>query len=114
MSKYVPEQGHVVWLDFHPQSGREQSGRRPGLVISPRNYNQVVGLCLVCPITRQKKGYPFEVEIPAGLKTHGVILSDHVRNLDWRSRNADFICTLPNEVVSDVIAMIETLMPTPR
>lgn len=112
MNSYAPEQGDVIWLDFHPQSGREQAGRRPGLVVSPRAYNELVGLCLICPITSKKKGYPFEVEIPDGLDIFGVVLADHVRSLDWQTRNAEFKCSVPSEVVEDVIDKIRTLMPT--
>lgn len=85
---YVPDEGDIVWIDFIPQAGHEQAGRRPGFVITPESYNKI-GLALVCPITNQKKGYPFEVEIPSfGRKATGVILADHVKSLDWKARNA--------------------------
>ena len=85
-SAYVPDRGDLVWLDFDPQAGREQAGRRPALVLSPKAYNQKVGLALLCPITSQVKGYPFETAIPPGLKVSGVVLADHVKNMDWRVR----------------------------
>jgi mRNA interferase MazF len=62
----------MIWLSFTPQVGREQAGRRPGLVLSPRSYNAKVGLCLVCPVTQHAKGYVFEVALPEGLPVHGV------------------------------------------
>ena len=85
---FIPDRGQIVWIDFDPQSGHEQSGRRPALVVSPADYNEKVGLSLLCPITSQVKGYPFEVEIPKGLGVSGVILSDQVKSLDWRARKA--------------------------
>jgi mRNA interferase MazF len=89
MAPYIPQRGEIVWLSFSPQAGHEQAGRRPGLVLSPRKYNGKVGLMLACPITSRAKGYPFEVEIPAGAGVSGVILSDQLRSLDWRERRAE-------------------------
>ena len=62
--------------------------RRPAVVVSPAAYNRKVGLALFCPVTGQEKGYPFEVRLPSGLSVGGVVLSDHVKNLDWRARPA--------------------------
>ncbi len=107
---YVPERGDAVWLDFNPQSGHEQAGRRPALVISPKSYNQKVGLALFCPITNQVKGYPFEVGIPKGSKIKGVVLSDQIKSLDWRARNAARISTLPASVMEDVLNKLKTLV----
>ena len=83
---YVPERGDLVWLQFNPQAGHEQSGLRPALVVSSTTYNEKTGLAIFCPITNQVKGYPFEVKLPAGLKVTGAVLSDHVKNLDWKAR----------------------------
>lgn len=107
----VPERGDVVWLDFHPQAGHQQSGRRPGLVLSPGAYNGRVGLALMCPITTREKGYPFEVSIPEELPVRGVVLVDHLRSLDWRARNASKICTVPDHVLERVKRLLETLLP---
>ena len=96
---YFPERGDAVWLDFNPQSGHEQAGRRPAIVISPSEYNRKVGLALFCPITNQAKGYPFEVTIPKNPKIAGVILSDQLKSLDWRTRNAEFVTNLPDLVL---------------
>jgi mRNA interferase MazF len=109
-SAFVPERGDAIWLTFDPQAGREQSGRRPAVVISPRAYNAKTDLAIVCPITSNIKGYPFEVTLPAGLPIGGAVLSDHVRSLDWRARNATRICALPPQVVDDVLAKIQTLL----
>ena len=85
--KYVPDAGDIVKVDFDPSAGHEQAGRRPALVLSPKIYNQRSGLAVMVPITKQSKGYPFEVPLPSGLKTTGVILCDHVKSLDLIARN---------------------------
>jgi mRNA interferase MazF len=100
----------VVWLSFDPQSGREQAGRRPALVLSPASYNGKAGLALMCPISSKVKGYPFETALPPGLPVQGVILSDHVRSLDWQTRKAELIESMPDEVVEDVTAKILALL----
>ena len=110
MGKYFPERGDVVWLNFDLQSGREQAGRRPALVLSPSAYNRKVGLALCTPITSQVKGYPFEVVIPEGQSVSGAILSDHVKNLDWAGRKARFACRLPAAVTNDVLRKLGTLL----
>ncbi len=110
MAGYVPERGDVVWLTFTPQAGHEQAGRRPALVLSPASYNGRVGLALLCPITGQAKGYPFEVAIPEGTAVTGVILSDQIKSLDWRVRQAEYIAALPAEVVAEVLAKVAALL----
>jgi mRNA interferase MazF len=107
---YVPERGDVVWITFNPQAGHEQAGRRPAVVLSPKAYNGKVGLALLCPITSQVKGYPFEVAIPDGFPVNGVILSDQVKNLDWRARNAEKACSLPEDVITKVLQRVKTLI----
>ena len=107
---YVPDRGDVVWLELDPQAGHEQAGVRPALVISPRLYNRRVGLALFCPLTTRVKGYPFEVELPPGLKARGAILSDQIKSLDWRVRKARLLCTVPDEVLDETVARILTLV----
>ena len=107
---YVPQRGDVVWITLNPQAGHEQSGRRPAVVLSPAAYNDKVGLAVLCPITNQIKGYPFEIVIPVSLAVTGVILADQVKSLDWRSRNAELICTLPAETVAEVLQKLSTLL----
>ena len=109
-SKFVPDRGDVVWLEFDPRVGHEQRGKRPGLVLSPADYNGKVGLALCCPITSQVKGYPFEVRIPPGSKASGAVLADHVKSLDWRARRARLFCQLPVSTVDDVIEKLLTLL----
>jgi mRNA interferase MazF len=107
---YVAQCGDVVRLTLNPQAGHEQAGRRPAVVLSPKNYNGKIGLAILCPITNQIKDYPFEVVIPAGLPVAGAILSDQVKSLDWRARNAEFLCTLPPETISEVLQKLATLV----
>lgn len=107
---YVPERGDLVWIDFDPQAGHEQAGRRPALVLSPASYNRRIGLALFCPVTRQAKGYPFEVRIPGGLKVGGVMLCDQVRSLDWRARNVDFADRAPSQAVREALRKFSTLL----
>jgi mRNA interferase MazF len=109
--RYVPERGDVVRITLSPQAGREQAGRRPALVLSPASYNGKVGLGLMCPLTNKAKGYPFEVAIPAGHPVTGVVLADHVRSLDWGARQADYVCSLPEEVVQEVLRKLRALLP---
>jgi mRNA interferase MazF len=107
---YVPDRGDTVWITLNPQAGHEQAGRRPAVVLSPAAYNAKVGLALLCPITNQVKGYPFVVQIPHGLSVTGVILADQVKSLDWQIRKAEFISTLPEATVAEVIQKLGTLL----
>lgn len=107
---YVPGRGDLVWISFTPQSGHEQAGRRPAVVLSPEAYNAKVGLAIFCPITSQIKNYPFEVLIPEGLDISGAILSDQVKSLDWKMRQAEFICTLPTSTLDEVMQKLGTLI----
>jgi len=92
---YVPDRGDLVWLEFTPQAGSEQAGKRPALIMSPKTYNKKVGLALVCPVTSRIKGYPFEVRLPDVLEVGGVVLSDQLKSLDWRARKARLIDRAP-------------------
>ena len=109
----APERGDLIWLSFTPQSGREQSGRRPALVVSPSTYNNKVGLALVCPITSRVKGYPFEVVLPEAGPVQGVVLADQLRSLDWRSLDAELITKAPNAVVERVLQLVGALLSSP-
>ncbi|MBC8182941.1 endoribonuclease MazF [candidate division KSB1 bacterium] len=107
---YCPDRGDVMWINLNPQAGHEQAGRRPALVLSPKAYNQKIGMSLICPITNQIKGFPFEVEIPTNEKVSGVILSDQVKCLDWKVRKTEFICKLPQEIIIEVLKKLNTLI----
>ncbi len=106
---YIPNRGDVVWLNFTPQAGHEQMGTRPALVLSPEKYNKKTGLAICCPITSNVKGYPFEVNI-SGKKINGVVLSDHLKNLDWKVRKAKFIEKASKEVVDQCSMKISALI----
>jgi mRNA interferase MazF len=107
---YVPQCGDVVWITLDPQARHEQAFRRPAVVLSPKSYNSKTGLAILCPVTSQVKGYPFEVPLPQGLPVAGAILSDQVKSLDWRTRNAELICVLPDEFISEVLQKLHTLL----
>jgi mRNA interferase MazF len=107
---YIPGRGDVVWLSFHPQTGHEQAGRRPAVVLSPAEYNGKVGLAIFCPVTSQVKGYPFEVNLPQDFPVRGVILCDQVKSLDWRARQAERIGPLPPDVIQNVLRVLGTLL----
>lgn len=109
MSRF-PERGDFVHLDFNPQTGHEQGGRRFGLVLSFGEYNDKSGLAFVAPITGQAKGYPFEVRIPDGGRCHGVVLVDHARSIDWRARNLTVVGHGPEELVEDAVARLAALI----
>ena len=110
MHSYVPDRSHVVWLNFSPQSGHEQAGKRPAVVVSPLEYNKKSGLALFCPITNQIKGYPFEVLIPNGQNIRGVVLADQVKSLDYNSRKVQFISKLPSTPTQEVLNKLKTLI----
>jgi mRNA interferase MazF len=110
MNNYIPERGDVVWIDMNPPAGHEQTGRRPSVVLSPSAYNNKVGFALFCPITSQIKGYPFEVNIPKGFKVSGTILSDQVKSLDWKVRNAEFFDKIPESVTLEILKKLATLL----
>ena len=109
-SPYIPQRGDIVWITLNPQAGHEQSGHRPAVVLSPGSYNSKTGLALFCPVTSQVKGYPFEVLLPEGLPVEGAILSDQVKSLDWRVRNAERLCSLPASTISEVMQKLNILL----
>jgi mRNA interferase MazF len=100
---YVPQRGDIVWINFDPQAGHEQRGRRPALVLSPAAYNRKVELGIFCPVTGQAKGYAWEVALPTGLGVTGVILADQIKSLGWKERRVEFAARLPPEVLDEVL-----------
>ena len=105
---YVPDAGDIVWLGFAPQAGREQSGHRPGLVLSPAAYNRKTSLMVCCPLTTQIKSYPFEVVVAGSPQS--VVLADQVKSLDWRSRHATRKGRVSPAELADVRAKIHALI----
>jgi len=112
MSKrsYVPDRGDIVWPQFNPQAGHEQAGHRPALVLSPASYNRRSGLMLCCPMTSQRKGYPFEVVIAAETDRDSVVLADQVKSLDWRVRKAVKKGTASIDVIAETLSKLQTLL----
>jgi mRNA interferase MazF len=108
--EYVPDAGDLVWIDFTPQAGREQAGRRPAVVLSPRSYNERAGLAVMCLITSQSKGYPFEVALAVGGRVRGMILSDHMKSLDWRERKAEKAGRLSPSILREVLERVSSLL----
>ena len=106
---YVPECGDVIWIDLNPQSGMNNQ-RRPAVVLSPGNYNEKSGLVILCPVTSKIKGYPFEVIIPPDFPISGAILSDQIKSLDWHVRNAEYIFSLPDGIISSVLKKLALLL----
>lgn len=106
---YIPDRGDIIWLNFTPQAGHEQMGMRPALVLSPEKYNKKTNLAICCPITSNVKGYPFEVII-SGKKIKGAVLSDHLKNLDWKVRKAKYIEKAPKDVIQECSLKISALI----
>ncbi len=108
---YVPDRGDLVWLNFSPQAGHEQRGKRPAIIISAKAYNQKTNLAVCCPITSNQKGYPFEVKVD-GKKINGVVLSDHLKSLDWKARKIKFIEKSVTSVIEECIQKISAIINT--
>ena len=110
MAQYVPDTGDLVWVNFTPQAGHEQAGHRPGLILSPVEYNRKVGLAIISPVTSKQKGYPFEVELPVRAPITGVVLADQLRSIDWRARGVRKAGRAPAHVVDEVRDRIGALL----
>ena len=106
----APNRGDIIWISLTPQAGHEQRGRRPALVLSPVDYNSKVHLALLCPITNQVKGYPFEVALPDGLPITGVVLADQIKSLDWTARDTEVVARAPESVVAEVCDRLALLL----
>ena len=108
--KYIPSRGDIVWLDFDPRTGREQSGYRLAIAISPKEFNALSSLVFVCPITSKVKGFSFEVGLTEETKTEGVILIHHLRSVDWKTRKIKFIEQAPVSVIKEICAKLKPLI----
>lgn len=109
VKSYVPERGDFVYINFNPQSGHEQSGFRPLLILSPKAYQIKSGLCLACPVTNSVKGYPFEVACGSD-EISGVILADQVKCLDWKTRNVKFCSKAKKSVLDETVGKLSVLI----
>lgn len=106
----APERGDLVYVNFNPQAGHEQAGNRPGIVLSPKEFNEATGFVAICPITNTIRGWGYEVKLPEGLAFQGVILTDQVKSLDWQARNLRVRGQAPEEIVDDCLAKIHTFL----
>ena len=107
---YCPDVGDLVWIDLDPTLGHEQSGHRPAIVLTPRQYNTRSGLCIMCPITSRARGYPFEVAIPHGRAISGIILVDQVRSISWEKRYVKMADVAPAELLDEVRERLAALL----
>ena len=110
MTDFIPAPGDIIFLNFNPQSGHEQGGYRPALVLSPKEYNQKTDLAIVCPITSQIKNYPFKVTLPKDSPVHGAILCDHLRNLSWKNRQAKLAGKTTSSVLNEAQELIKVFL----
>ena len=107
MPSYIPDKGDFISLSFDPQSGHEQKGRRPALVISNFLFNQAMGLAIVCPLTNTERGIPFHLPVPNSSSLTGFVMVEQVKSIDFNTRNAKFVEKAPTQFVEDVIAVID-------
>jgi mRNA interferase MazF len=107
MADYIPRKGDLVALTFDPQSGHEQRGRRPALVVSNDLFNRHTGLCIVCPITSTRRDYPFHVSIPEGQNVTGFVMVEQVKSIDFRSRKAKRIGRAPEQVLEEALSILD-------
>ena len=106
----IPDRGDVILLSFDPTSGHEQAGFRPAVVLSPEYYNKASGLCLVCPITTNSKGYPFEMILDDAKKTKGVALADQVRSIDWQAQKIKIVDHISTTSLATILAKFKPLL----
>lgn len=106
----IADRGDLVWINFNPQAGHEQEGRRSAIVLSPKAFNETTGFVSVCPITRTVREWGFEVRLPEDVPFQGVILTDQIKNLDWRARQLDVVGKVPNEIVEECLDKIHTFL----
>ncbi|MBI2920752.1 MAG: type II toxin-antitoxin system PemK/MazF family toxin [Planctomycetes bacterium] len=110
MAEYFPRKGDFVAVTFDPQSGHEQRGRRPALVVSNDLFNRHTGLAIVCPITHTHRDYPFHVHIPENLGVTGFVMVEQVKALDFRARKARCIGRAPEEVLQEVLSLLDACL----
>jgi len=107
MPAYIPGKGDFITLSFDPQSGHEQRGRRPGIVISNFLFNQATGLAIVCPITNTNRNIPFHLPVPPSSSLTGFVMVEQVKSVDYNTRSARFVEKAPQQFVDNVIAAVD-------
>ena len=110
MAEYVPRKGDLIALTFDPQSGHEQRGRRPALVVSNDLFNKHTGLCIACPITKTRRDYPFHVSIPEGQDVTGFVMVEQVKSIDFRARKARRIGKAPAQVLEEALSILDACL----
>lgn len=110
VTKYIPDRGDIVRLDFNPTLGREQAGYRPAVIVTTKQFNRATQLALVCPITSKIKGFDLEVILPEGLTTSGAILTFQVKTIDWHERKVKYVESLPPETIEELLAKLQVLI----
>lgn len=109
MVGYIPDQGDIVILDFDPQSGHEQKGRRPALIVSNRTFNKHLGLAFACPITNTKRDFPFHVEVKSEMIS-GYIMAEQMKSIDYNSRNIKFIEKTNQDSLNQILGIIDSII----
>jgi mRNA interferase MazF len=109
MVKYIPDQGDIVTLNFDPQSGHEQKGRRPAIIISNKIFNQYLGLAFACPITNTKRNFPFHIEVKSKNIT-GFIMGEQMKSIDYNSRNIKFIEKANQKTINQILGIIDSII----
>lgn len=107
MPRYSPKRGDFISLDFDPQAGHEQKGRRPALVLSHDAFNRRTGMVTVCPVTNKDRGFPFHLQIPHEIAVTGVVMVDQIKSIDFGARRARFVSTAPSDFVEEILAMLD-------
>jgi len=110
VAEYVPRKGDLIALTFDPQSGHEQRGRRPALVVSNDLFNKHTGLCIACPITNTRRDYPFHVSIPEGQDVTGFVMVEQVKSIDFRARKARRIGKAPAQVLEEALSILDACL----
>ena len=110
MAHYIPKKGDFIVLSFDPQSGHEQKGRRPALVISNHLFNQHTGLAIACPITNAARKIPFHVQVPQESSLTGFIMVEQVKSVDYRSRKVKFIERATKDILNEVLAILDAIV----
>jgi len=106
----IPDRGYLAWINFNPRVGREQSGNRPAVILSPYGYHAKTPYMIVCPITSNLTPYPFKVELPAGLPISGAVLVDQVKSVDRLTRGCDIVGIVPEPVMADIRGRLASLL----
>lgn len=109
-TKYIPQKGDFVVVTFNPQSGHEQKGRRPALVVSNSLFNEHTGFALVCPVTHTNRKYPFHVAIPESKKLSGFIMVDQIKSIDYVTRKVTLIDKAPSNILNDVLSILDAII----